>query len=119
MVSLSYARDMACAPWGDEGTCLAAVWRHADCPLLRHLPRCPTRLLIPLVFLHVDAAVDSEGDALLREQRSLIGKVRCEASCMVDDSVARIVPIAIRLAQHRPDQARVFLPADKARNLAV
>ena len=38
---------------------------------------------------------------------------------MVDDAVARIIAVAIRLAQHGSDQARVFLPADEARYLTV
>lgn len=38
---------------------------------------------------------------------------------MVDDAVARIIAVAIRLTQHGSDQARVFLPADEARYLTV
>ena len=77
------------------------------------------RSLIPLAFFHVDAAVFSEGDAFLSQERSLVGEVGREASRVVDDAVARIIAVAIRLTQHGSDQARVFLPADEARDLAV
>ena len=78
-----------------------------------------SRSLIPLAFFHVDAAVFSEGDAFLSQERSLVGEVGREPSRVVDDAVARIIAVAIRLTQHGSDQARVFLSADEARYLTV
>ena len=60
--------------------------------------------LAPLACFHVDAAVVSEGYPFLRQQCSLVGEVGCEPSRVVDDAVARVVAVAIRLAQHCPHQ---------------
>ena len=64
-------------------------------------------------------AVILHDDPLRFQQGTLLRPAGHKPPRMVDDSVARILAVLLRHAEHLSHQPGVFLPADQTRNLAV